>query len=273
MNLSKKSKFVMATGAVLLLGVMLLPSMAFSNAIQTSTKAPPIQIAKIVTATKAESYNWAGYAINAVPGTVTYVQGSWVEPKDVGKTCDSTGINAASFWVGIDGFKDGSVEQTGTTVTCQLGVNYYYAWYEFYPLPTVVISSINLHPGDKMWASVTYTKSGAFVVTISDLTTGQSLTKTIRDPGVQRSSAEWIAESPSFEIGEAILTNFGSVHFTDGWATVNGKTASIGGFGQKTVLINAIDFPVGPVKMSTSSLSSGGTSFTTTWLHPGPYGP
>lgn len=264
---NKQTRLTVAAGLSLFVAAMLLPS-AFASAPQISSA--PIRLSGTSNTTTFYSFNWAGYGVNATPGSVSMVKGSWVEPKDVGPKCSKTGINAASFWVGIDGLTDGEVEQTGTTVTCQLGIDYYYAWYEFYPAATVVISSINLHPGDKMSAEVSYA-SGKFTVSISDLTTKQSFTKVVRDPTAIRSSAEWIAEAPSFEIGEAKQTNYGVVHFTGSSATINGKTGNAGSFGKTLDKLDQIDFPVGPIKASTSALHSDGTAFSVTWKGYGPY--
>src|SRR5215467_10329831 len=72
----------------------------------------------------ATSTNWSGYAVTGA--NVTDVQGSWIVPTVL---CPG-GSQYSSFWVGIDGFNSGSVEQTGTDSDCQNGVPTYYAWFE-----------------------------------------------------------------------------------------------------------------------------------------------
>ena len=71
------------------------------------------------------------------------------------------------------------------------------------------------------------------VVSISDLTTGKSVTKTLHMAGPDTSSAEWVAEAPSVETGDGNyqvvpLADFGKVTFTSATATTTGgHTGSI----------------------------------------------
>jgi len=79
------------------------------------------------------SLNWGGYVVYSPTYVVTDVKGSWVVPRIVGsfgascvdtqKTWDSNAI-----WIGIDGFQNGYVEQTGTSSDCFYGHSSYYAW-------------------------------------------------------------------------------------------------------------------------------------------------
>jgi hypothetical protein len=68
---------------------------------------------------------WSGYAITSKSSLVTGVGATWVQP-----TMSSTGKHStASFWVGIDGWGNGTVEQIGTSWGPRSG---YTAWVEFY---------------------------------------------------------------------------------------------------------------------------------------------
>ncbi len=221
-----------------------------------------------------QSTNWSGYAVTATSGSVTNAKGSWKVPTIVG-TCSSTN-QYSSFWVGIDGFNSGTVEQTGTDSDCQNGVPTYYAWYEFYPHPAFVINSLTVHPGDIISAQVNF-NGKSFTTTITDTTTGQSFSTSARVHSAQRSSAEWIAEAPSSSGGILPLANFGAVSFgtdTTGvsstcFATVNGVTGAIGSFGSNVQSITMVTNS-GVVKAQPSSLSSDGTSFSVTWKSSGP---
>ena len=74
-----------------------------------------------ITGSSVSSFNWAGYAIKEAKDTVTSVRGSWTQQAI---TCPSaTTLEAAAFWVGIDGFSSKTVEQTGTLALC------YRKWY------------------------------------------------------------------------------------------------------------------------------------------------
>jgi hypothetical protein len=209
------------------------------------------------------SNNWSGYAVTGA--AFTGVKGSWVVPT---ATC-SSGSQYASFWVGIDGYNDDTVEQTGTDSDCHGSRPSYYAWYEFYPEPSFTISSLTITPGDIMSAKVTYNGT-EFTTTITDETTGKSFTKSATVPGAKRSSAEWIAEAPS-SIGVLPLADFGTVLFGEDTTAVSGTNeASKGG----TVGLIGSFANIFAITMETSSavleavpsaLSSDGSSFSVTW--------
>jgi hypothetical protein len=92
------------------------------------------------------SYNdaWTGYAVTG--SDFTYVQGSWTV---TAVDCTKTPNTDSSEWVGIDGWSSNTVEQVGTDADCNGKNPFYYVWYEFYPLNTVVISDVSIAPGDK----------------------------------------------------------------------------------------------------------------------------
>ena len=152
------------------------------------------------------SGNWSGYAVTG--SGFTRAIGSWIVPA---AKCTS-GNQYASFWVGIDGYNSGTVEQTGTESDCSGSQPHYDAWYEFCcKEPEIVISGMTITPGDVMSAAVVYNGTN-FTLTILDTTTGQSFRKTGNISGASRTSAEWIAEAPSSG-GILPLANFGTVVF------------------------------------------------------------
>ena len=114
-----------------------------------------------------ESDNWAGYAV--VGSAFTEARGSWTVPS---VNCRVNPNGAASFWVGIDGWDNNTVEQTGTESQCNGIELVTYAWYEFAPKTGVTIKNMRVTPGEDMEAEVHY-KGSRFVVTIVDLTTGR----------------------------------------------------------------------------------------------------
>ncbi len=220
------------------------------------------------------STNWSGYAVTGPTGSVTDVKGSWTVPAIQG-TCSSTN-QYSSHWVGIDGYTSSTVEQTGTDSDCQNGAPAYYAWYEFYPLPSFTISGMTIKPGDVITADVTHSRSH-YTVTITDLTTGQSFSKSKTVSSARASSAEWITEAPSSSGGVLPLANFGTVSWgydntnvaNTNYATISGTTAAIGSFGAAVHQITMVTSG-GAVKASPSALTSDGTSFTVNWVSSGP---
>src|SRR6266536_846942 len=75
------------------------------------------------------SSNWAGYVASGGNGTFTSASASWTQPAG---TCTG-GSRYAAFWVGLDGYTSGTVEQIGTEADCDGRTPRYYAWYEIYP--------------------------------------------------------------------------------------------------------------------------------------------
>jgi Peptidase A4 family len=229
-----------------LLVAFILPTTAAAGPVSIRHAPPNHRI------TRSTSTNWAGYA--ATSGRFTSVSATWTQPT---ATCTNA-TTYSSFWVGLDGYSSGTVEQTGTDADCSGGSPVYYAWYEMYPkFPKNL--SLAIHPGDTIHASVTTNGTGSFTLTITNRTTGGSFTTTQKLRSAKLSSAEVIAEAPSSSGGVLPLTNFGKVAFSA--ATVNG--ASIGSFNPDSITMVT---PDGTVKASPSSLS-GGTSFSVTWKH------
>jgi len=213
-----------------------------------------------------QSTNWSGYAVTGASGSVSIAKGSWVVPAIQG-SCTST-AQYSSFWVGIDGFSSGTVEQTGTDSDCQNGVPTYYAWYEFYPHPSFLINGMTITPGDTITAQASF-NGRSFTVTITDTHTGASFSTSAKVRGAQRSSAEWIAEAPSSSGGILPLANFGTVSFSSSTATVSGTSGTIGSFGSSVQVITMVSSS-GAVKAQPSSLSGSGDSFSVTWKSSGP---
>jgi len=216
----------------------------------------------------AESYNWGGYAVEGTD--FTDVKGSWIVPT---VTCGESPNAYVSIWVGIDGYSSSTVEQTGIGVACEHKTPVYYAWYEFYPNPTQVISTITVNPGDAFTAEVSYSSSTLeFTTTVTDVTSGETYSTSAAVSGADRSSAEWIVEAPSAPTGILNLAAFGKTHLgevytsaTNNQATDSTKSGVIKKFGSAAEKITQIDW-VGYIEQTSSPLASDGASFYTTWV-------
>jgi hypothetical protein len=216
--------------------------------------------------TTSTSYNWAGYAIKTARGAVSDVKATWQVPQ-INATCP-TSARYSSFWVGIDGDGSSTVEQIGTDTDCSGGSAVYYAWYEFYPAASQTIS-MTISPTDKMSADVHYSTSTAkFTLTIKDVTTGSSFSKTSAASGAKRMSAEWIAEAPALGTTIQKLTNFGWVTFRNAAATISGHTHSISGF--SNIAITMWNMANTKVMASVGVLTFSGSTFQVTWKSAGP---
>jgi hypothetical protein len=202
---------------------------------------------------EASSTNWSGYAADS--GTYTSVSASWVEPTG---TCTSA-TRYSSFWVGLDGYESSTVEQTGTDTDCVNGSPQYYGWYEMYPADSFNFGS-TVKAGDTITASVVYSGSNKFKLTLADTTQGWSVNTTKTLSGAARSSAEVIIEAPCCTNSGGILplADFGTVNISN--SLVN--SAAIGNTDPVEIVM---DNSSGQDKDTVSSLS-GGENFSATWL-------
>ncbi len=191
--------------------------------------------------------------------SVTGVSGSWVVPA----VNTSQGDVYSAVWIGIGGYRESSLVQTGTLQGVRDGKVFYYAWYQFLPNPSVRIKSLIVEPGDRMTASVSLVDKdkNLWLVQIRDVTKGESYNGTFSYRS-SRLSAEWIVERPSLSGRITTLADFGGVTFTECSATIDNVTGGIRSFpGYQLIMY---DDEAQLVKVS--SLSADGSSFTVTYL-------
>lgn len=219
--------------------------------------------------TVSDSTNWSGYAVTG--SSFTSAKASWTIPT---VNCSKTPNTYSSFWVGLDGWTSSTVEQTGTDSDCNGSTPSYYAWYEFYPKGSVLISGVPVSPGNKMSASVNYTGT-EFTISITNESTGKTYSKSSRVSSAKRSSAEWIAEAPCCTNGGGILplADFGTADLGEDYTDVSGTnyatdssiSGQISAFGSAVNEAIMVNGTTGADEAVPSALSSDGTSFTVAW--------
>lgn len=204
------------------------------------------------TGVRSTSRNWSGY-VSTGGTSYTSVSGTWVIPKP---DANVAGIDAT--WVGIGGANTTDLIQAGTEATVNGdGTVSYDAWTETLPQSTRTIT-LPVNAGDTVSVSITEQAAGLWVVSMKNVTTGGTFSTTIRYNS-SKSSAEWIEEAPSVGRGIAPLDNFGSVTFTSGSVTVDGKIQTLAGANAKAVtMADAANQPLA----IPSALGSDGSSFT-----------
>jgi hypothetical protein len=155
--------------------------------------------------------NWSGYAKT---GTFTGVSGTWIVPQ----VSPTTSATYSSAWIGVDGFNNSDLIQTGTEEDYYNGSAHYNAWWEILPAAETAIStsSYPVSPGDHMsaqiWETSTTVSIGRFrhassehvwQIAIADTTKGWHFQtgQPYNGPGT---SAEWILEAPS--VGGKVAT-------------------------------------------------------------------
>lgn len=160
------------------------------------------------------STNWSGYAIPT--GTYTSATAQWVVPS----VSASKGSTYSSAWVGIDGYNNSNLIQTGTESDYYNRSAHYNAWWEILPAAETPISSMAVRAGDMMTASITKGTGSTWTITISDTSTGKSFTtsQSYSGPGT---SVEWIEEAPSIGGRVATLAKYSSPDTFDN-GTANG---------------------------------------------------
>jgi hypothetical protein len=211
-----------------------------------------------------ESLDWAGYTITESASNpqqeVTAVSASWTVPA----VADSTGDTFSAAWVGIGGFVDKTLIQTGTEQDSINGQAVYSVWYEMLPNDSVNIDAINVSAGDVISASIRLLDSGTneWSIQISDVTNGQGFSQNFIYNST-RLSAEWIVERPTVNNRISALADFGSITFTGMGVTVNQNDGAISNFPYSQVVMNnqqSVELA------SVSPISASGSSFTVNYL-------
>jgi hypothetical protein len=205
--------------------------------------AAPAGAATSGSTSEAVSENWAGYeATSADSSGFSAASGSWTQPT---VSASSSGTYSA-YWVGLGGGGENStaLEQEGTQADVSTsGKVSYYAWYELVPSAPVKIKSVTVHAGDRIWAR-TSVSGDKVTVEVDNKTTGQDFKKTLTmsSTAPDTSTAEWVAEAPSECQGGAsgqceplTLSDFGSVKFTNAYATSGGQTKSVSGWNDTAI--------------------------------------
>ncbi len=212
------------------------------------------------------SLNWAGYVVTSSTSTITMVNGSWV----VQTVASSKRQTYSAQWVGIGGFSDSTLIQTGTSSDSASGTTKYYAWYELLPASETQLGSAYLvNPGDDINAFVALVNTNSWNITINDLTRPWHYSIIVSYVSSQK-SAEWIEERPAIAGSLTTLANFGTASYGGDYisqfplsntncATVGTSTSPIGAFAYQSISMVSSN---GRILAQPSSLTVDGTSFT-----------
>jgi Peptidase A4 family/Putative Ig domain len=171
-----------------------------------------------------ESSNWSGYVTPEDAGEFTGTTTVFNVP--TGITCGGTDT-AASFWAGVDGWGDGTVEQDGIEADCNDGLPSLYAWVETYPAyQEEIINSttgdpVPVEPGDVITSMVTEVSPSGYDLYLGDQTQGWYFSGDLEMPSGytgQDLTSEVITEAttecPTPTTCQIMpLTDFGSVSY------------------------------------------------------------
>jgi hypothetical protein len=223
-----------------------------------------------VQANTVNSTNWSGYAVTARSGQkIGRVQTLFSVPSlnCANSTIGAGGAAVYSDWAGLDGFTNGTVEQTGIAAECtsKTAAPTYVGFYEMFPNPAVEFGGISA--GDAMVAVVQKVSTGWELV-LQDRTTGGSMTTVQACPG-----GHTCADANGEEITEAFngsvaggfpLADFGFDNQTDTVAT--SASGHSGGFTSGSLWTgSAINMVNGPDLMASPGPLYGGEAFYVGW--------
>jgi hypothetical protein len=111
------------------------------------------------------------------------------------------------------------------------GQTRYSAWYEWFPAPLTAFENFEVRPGDSINMRVVATSSTSGTAYVTNLTTGQSVSKDFFDQAVPlcQQNAEWIVEDFSTNGSLIPFAGFSDVHITDANWLANGTTFGLQG--------------------------------------------
>ncbi|UKZ49285.1 hypothetical protein TrVGV298_003530 [Trichoderma virens] len=156
----------------------------------------------------ATSPNWAGVAISQTG--VTEVSGTFTVPQPKLPAGGDPSVSYCGVaWVGIDGWTNGDLIQTGVLWCITEGETFWDPWYEYLPGAITIYEGVTVSAGSvvTVTATKTGTNSGVTTLTVDGITT-----MNIQSP------------VPPF----VPFADFGSVTFTGATAVVNGATITPG---------------------------------------------
>ncbi|MDQ1536653.1 MAG: hypothetical protein QOE58_1046 [Actinomycetota bacterium] len=192
---------------------------------------------------------WSGYVSQG--RHFTDVSTSFTVPS---VSCPEPNMNA-SWWVGLDGFRNATVEQIGIEALCRDGVPRFSAWWQAYPAPSQPLE-LPIAPGHRITARVLVGPAGVRFE-LRDDTARAAFRKTVRVPGAEFTSAEVIAEQSGASQGP--LTAFGEMEFDH--AMVDGEV-----LGRTDPLVIVMTDASGSPRVAVGPLGADGDAFTVKWL-------
>ncbi len=190
---------------------------------------------------------------------VSRVSASWIVPE----VKPSKNNTFSGVWIGIGGYGEDTLIQTGTEQEYIDGKFVYYAWYELLPNYLVHISNIHVQAGDTITASISLVSenTNTWSIEIADVTQGQRFKKTFVYNS-SRLSAEWVVERPKVNGTFSTLADFGNVTFTECKATIDGNTGAISNFSYARLVMQDQELQL----VKVSPLTDDGSSFTVSYL-------
>ncbi|HEV8065951.1 MAG TPA: G1 family glutamic endopeptidase, partial [Acidimicrobiales bacterium] len=114
------------------------------------------------TSWNSTSDNWSGYAETTAQTGQRYTQASaeWVVPSVATLQSSNGAVGCAALWTGIGGATSKDLIQLGTSSCSNSSQTGYSAWYEILPAAETIVPSIQIEPGDRVFASLRLVSGG-----------------------------------------------------------------------------------------------------------------
>ncbi|TCZ78305.1 hypothetical protein E0485_08550 [Paenibacillus albiflavus] len=155
-----------------------------------------------------QSGNWSGYAIKKTKSnSFRSISCYWIVPR----VKASKQNKYSSIWIGIDGFNNSSLIQTGTEQDIVKGKAVYYPWWEILPAPETRIPN-SVSPNDLMYAKISKLSNSKWQIVLKNKTKGWTF-RTIRKYTGPANTAEWIMEAPTINNNTARLADYRKMGF------------------------------------------------------------
>ena len=252
----KPPKHMVTTAALAALTVAAFTGPTTASA--GTSSGPFLDTHRSVHAGTRQSQNWSGYIKT---GTYTASTASWTVP-----TLKTTYQGYSATWIGIDGAtaNDGYLIQTGTEADVVSGRASYSAWWEVITpttnAPETEFSTLAIHAGNKITASVAKGAGGKWTMTLKDITTGKSASHSSSFAGHGK-TAEWIQEDTAIGNYISAAPNWRQIAFTG--ITLNRANPKL----QYSQSIDIADSH--GKKEANAAAPTGGNAFRVTWLATG----
>jgi hypothetical protein len=160
--------------------------------------------------------------------------------------------------VGIGGVRSRDLIQAGTQETVNgNGRTRYSAWIETLPQAAETVP-LTVRPGDTVTVDITEQAQDTWLVSLTNVTTGQNYQRTVRYAS-SRSSVEWVEEAPSAGRGVLPLADFGSIQFSSASAVKDGKSVDLTQLGARPITMVG---PAGQALAVPSGIGTDGKSFS-----------
>ncbi len=224
----------LVVAAIVGLGTVATPAFAAATPAQAPAASQPTVTGQVVPAVHlapktcgkcdslvsgSSSGNWSGYVKTG--SNFSSISATWTVP-----TVSSTGStnSASSTWVGIDGWSNSSLIQSGTEQDWNGSTKSasYYAWWEI--LPANETFGFSVSPGDNIVAYINKANATQWTIYLLDRNNGKTISQTESYSG-PRTSAEFIQEATTENGSIAPLAHDSTVNFYN--TRVNGNSPSL----------------------------------------------